>query len=496
MPILFDRRRSPNTIWNAEALAERFHLAPPGVTPQSTVEEQNAQLDAFLYRGYRSGGTEFLRTVEGRFACAHWDQAAGVIFLARDWIGEQPFQWIATPRGFAVANTIRDLQVAIPDWYSYRYTRAFPQAKCLEIEVSEANRNCVSETSRYVRHALYDDFVERLPASPADAGDALSTMSADVRAALLASAERRMTRTKSDRVAVLLSGGLDSLSVALVLRELGAPIVAYTLAVGEGGDDVQQASVFARQLGIEHRVVRVTPTEAVKAAPAIVEIGETYHLFNFYCTVGMYFLGRQLADDGITTAYCGEAVNEALGDYHDWEIQDSTGARHVIQHVPFERMRQPGERLLYVWGQAHDRGKYNHQLGTGLAKHAGSRMFKPFLHFGLRLDCPYYDRSVLAPLVSLNPDLLDAIGGKPGLFLRIFKQDLVRHGISEEQVAGSQKVRLQDASDGGRGGLSPVLLGAGYDQKWLIQAFDERFGADLNPELERLRLGRTTTGTT
>ena len=31
-------------------------------------------------------------------------------------------------------------------------------------------------------------------------------------------------------------------------------------------------------------------------------------------------------------------------------------------------------------------GRYNHQLGAGLAKHAGSRMFKPFLEYGLALE--------------------------------------------------------------------------------------------------------------
>lgn len=485
-----DRRQYRGMIWNLDDLCRTFRLARPGQMPTGELD-----IDAFIYSGFRTAGTPFLAAIEGRYACVHLDPVQRVLFLARDWIGEVPFHWLATRRGFVVANSVAALRTAAGDAYSYRYVRAFPQSKCLEIDLSGVDERCVSETCRYRADALYYDFGRDCQEAHRHGGRLLITPHLHVVHDAL---ERSIHQRSGDlpgnaRVAVLLSGGLDSLSVAMLLRILDVPFTAYTLSVEDGGDDVQMAAEFARRLGVDHNIVKVTAHDIIAAAPAVVEIAETYHLYNFFCSVGMYLLGRGLADAGISTAFCGEAVNEALGDYHDWSITDpKTGRERVLQHVNYDRMKNPSERLLYVWGQSSDRGKYNRQLGSGLAKHAGSRMFKPLMPVGLRLECPYYDREVLAHLVSLPASVLDSCGGKPGVFVRLFQQELEHFGFPSDLVQRCKKVRFQDASEGGRGGITPVLLEAGYDQERLIALFNDRFGANLDVKLETQRLVAVT----
>lgn len=487
--MLEDRRIIAGDIWNIDELCRRFALSKEA---PAAGEGARDGVDRFIYAGFRKAGATFLEWIEGRFACAYFDPDRRVLFLARDWIGEAPLHWIASRRGFVVANTIAALRESVPDSYSYRFVRAFPQSKYMEIDFSEVDQRCVSETCRFREDALYYDFraaCEHLRRSGLQGTRAHLEL---VRDALERSTARR-TGPIRGKIAVLLSGGLDSLSVALMLRSMGVPFVAYTLSIGSGGDDVRMATQFARHLGVEHRIVRVEADDVLRVAPEVVSIAETYHLYNYLCAVGMYLLGSRIAEDGFSVAFCGEAVNEALGDYKDWSVADeASGERRVLQHVNHQRMSQSSERVLYVWGQERDRGKYNRQLGTGLAKHAGSRMVKPFLRYGLKLESPYYDRSVLSHLVSLPADALAGVGGKPGLVMSAFRADLERLHFPNSLVLGCSKVRLQDASEGGRGGITPIMLGAGYDQRRLVELFNEAFCANLDPRLESERLLAST----
>ena len=192
---------------------------------------------------------------------------------------------------------------------------------------------------------------------------------------------------------------------------------------------------------------------------------------------------------GFEVAFCGEAVNEALGDYHDWTITDSrTRDEIILQKINSERLAKVEERIAYAWGKSADAGFYNKQLGTGLAKHAGSRMYKPFFGHGLQLEAPYYDRSVMQNMISISPEFLNQYGGKPGLFLRAFQCDLQQFKIPEDLVLNCKKVRFQDASEGGEGGITSVLYRQGLNQKRAIEIFNRLFGAHLDSSLETRRL--------
>ena len=109
----------------------------------------------------------------------------------------------------------------------------------------------------------------------------------------------------------------------------------------------------------------------MKAYANAVKVSESFHLYNVYCAIGMDLLGSKLTDLGIKNAFCGEAMNEAVGDYKDWIVYDPIAKTDVlIQKINSERLQNVKERILYVWGNSSDKGKYNRQLGTGLAKHA------------------------------------------------------------------------------------------------------------------------------
>lgn len=480
MKFLVDRRTRVGCLWNIQELVSQHRLGPGA---------RRWNLDRLIYEGFCQAGPTFLDRVEGRFAVAYLDRERELLFLARDWIGEVPFHWSVSNEKIVVANTIEAIQSELKGEYAYRYVLAFPLSKYSLIDVSEIRPHNVANNIRFTEEERYYNFEAECMGKKGGGQKPLRESARCVRELLKQSIQRRLDGNGSRRANLLLSGGLDSFSIAIALRRLGVSVTAYTLSIGAGGKDVSRAREYAKLLGCEHEVVEVDSRQVRNVIDAAIRTSESYHCYNVYCAVGMHLLGERLAAVGVESAFCGEAVNEALGDYRDWEVLDpKSRVSCVLQHVDYRRMERVNERVLYVWGQRGDRGKYNRQLGGGLAKHAGSRMYKPFLHHGIDLESPYYDRSLLSEMIAIRPSALRSHGGKAGFFTMVFKQDLEEMGIPESVLVGSEKVRLQDGSNGGEGGITPILLAHGWTQAKLIRRFNDEFGADLDPEREAARL--------
>jgi len=454
----------------------------------------------FLYRGFQRYGIDFVRSVHGRFGAAYHDQKKDVVFLCRDWVGEVPLYYYLTDDSIVVANRIADIQTRIgPERYRYQFVRAVPHSHALLIDVAGQYvfGHATRKAWRVHPPLLYYDF----------ANDPVGVWSGDnkrnldeavhaIRCSLERSVRERLEGLPTDRpLAVLLSGGIDSLTVAYLVKKHAGKrdIVAYTLAVGSGGHDVRQARAIAQHFGLESRVVTATPADLVSGYAEAVQTCELYHIANVYCAVGIRALGKALKKDGIATAFCGEGVNEALGDYRDWVIRDpATKKERTLQRVDHDRLCQTSERALYVWGQPRKEGRYNLQLGTGLAKHGIGRMVKPLIDLGVQLECPYLDAEVMRRLVSIPYRRLEAVDGKPGLMAKVFADEVARGSIPEEFFFKSQKIRLQDASELGESGITPVLQQAGFGQTETIRIFNQQFGANLDPVLDAERLTGTS----
>ncbi len=485
-----DLRVARGRIWNIDDMVRRFPVGAPTAPWNQGVKVSDEQwIDDFIYQGYRTHHLPFLVHLKGRFATAHFDAERRCLFLARDWIGELPFHILATRQGILISNTIGAIRNAAVADYAYSYVRAFPQAHIQEIDLSETDPLCVALTMRSMEPQQYCDFPSLVHQAGYDVGYELDHSKAEHLRGLLVGSIARRVRSLSGPLALLLSGGLDSLSIALTMKAMGLKFEAYTLSVDGAGDDVSMAAEFAGRLHIAHHVIRVSNEDVVQVFEQAVKTSECYPLYNVYCAVGMLLLARKLHEMGLRSAFCGEGVNEAVGDYKDWEVfNPKTGQVVILQRINSARIQRTEERQLLVWGHPRDKGKYNKQLGSGLAKHAGSRMVKPFLAAGLTLECPYYDPQLLSHLVAVPADLLHDLGGKPGLVARVFESDLKQLGLDRELLESCKKVRLQDASEGGRGGITEILLSKGCDQRLAIDIFNREFGAALDPENDGRRL--------
>lgn len=457
-------------------------------------EPTASDIDERMYRGFLAHGPEFIAGVKGRFGLSYYDAAARQIFLCRDWVGEVPLHYYLVEDTMLVANSITEIREYLgPEHFRYEFVRAVPHSHALIFDSTEMYRvGATRRRSFRVRQkTLWYDFAARVSAAQRSSKEtAENTGQSGLRLAIEdAVRERLHSWPTQSKVAVLLSGGIDSLCVAYLAKRIRPDVVAYTLEAGEGGEDAVRAQEIAAAFGLPIRVVHVGPEEFAEDYSNAVAASEIYHLPNVYCAAGMRFLGHALHRDGIEAAFCGEGVNEALGDYHDWTIDDPRdGSRRVLQCVDDTVFAHVAGRLRYVWGRPDTGGRYNFHLGSGLAKHGISRMVKPMLGYGVQLECPWLDRDVMVKLVSLSADEIERAGGKPGLMAEVFGQDIQNGEMRANFILESRKIRLQDASEHGRGGLTGHLIAAGFDQSATLEMFNQHFGAHLDSTLDAQRL--------
>ena len=213
-----------------------------------------------ILHAYAVWGMECVEHLRGDFSFAIWDARNKALFCARDHFGIKPFYYAQLGEMFLFSNTLNcvrlhpevseDLnEAAIGDFLlfglnydnattSFRDVQRLPPAHCLTFSSNglKIKRYWAPPTDGRIRYAKPGDYVEHFQALLQDAV-------AD--------------RLRTDRVGILLSGGLDSSSVAAVAKEVSAKsgrateICGYTyvyesLIPDREGEYARQVAEFLR----------------------------------------------------------------------------------------------------------------------------------------------------------------------------------------------------------------------------------------------------------
>jgi asparagine synthase (glutamine-hydrolysing) len=249
-------------------------------------------------------GEAVLPRLRGMFAFAIWDTLSGNIFLARDPYGIKPLYLASTERGWLFASQVKALLAsglvattpdaagqagfwllgsvpeprtwfrdirALPAGHFAWITSAGPQPSRCYLDIGDAWRTAGGEE-------LGDDAVRE-----------------QVRNALLDSVRAHLVSDVP--VGVFLSGGIDSGSLAGLMRQAGAAglqgvTVAFGEFAGSHDDEVPVAARLAARYGIEHHVREVGRAEFESDLPRILAAMD------------------QPSVDGINSWYASKAVAE------------------------------------------------------------------------------------------------------------------------------------------------------------------------------------------
>jgi len=211
-----------------------------------------------ILRAYAAWGAECVQHLRGDFAFAIWDAHKKFLFCARDHFGVKPFYYSELGELFLFSNTLDCLRqhpsiseelndAAIGDFLlfglncdvattTFRDIRRLPAAHAMTIssEGLRIQRYWSAPTEGHIRYKRAEDYVEHfqilLQAAVSD-------------------------RTRVDRAGILLSGGLDSATIATTARELAGATLdlrAYTVVDASSipDHDAEHARIVAEFLKI------------------------------------------------------------------------------------------------------------------------------------------------------------------------------------------------------------------------------------------------------
>ncbi len=291
-----------------------------------------------IVHAYEQWGDECLTRLRGMFAFALWDANRDRLLLARDRFGIKPLYYAQSGNRFAFASEVRPILEALPDlprranrralWQLFEVgfipspLTAFDSVFKLPAAHALAYERGQIDIHPYW-HLAYPPDGQHAPVDPQTAAEQFVFR---LREAVDA------WRLSDVPVGSLLSGGVDSASLAALLAEVSSGQI-HTFTIGFAAashDESALAREAARAIGSHHHELTFTPAD-FNHLPRVVR-----HLEEPQCSatsVPIYLLYKACHEAGFKVVMTGEGADELLGGYHWFD-----GDRRVR---PFLRLPQP-----------------------------------------------------------------------------------------------------------------------------------------------------------
>ncbi len=245
----------------------------------------------------------WLDRLNGIFAFALWDRAAGRYLIAREPIGVCPLYWGHDADGRVwVASEMKALVRVCED------VAQFPPGHWYD--------SVTGQLQRYYERAWRDyAFTEGAQVS-----------ARELREAFEGAVHRQLMSDVP--YGVLLSGGLDSSLVAACAARFARRRVEdgdqteawwprlHSFAIGlKGSPDLAAAAIAAEALGTVHHGFTYTFEEGLDALPEVIRHIETYDVTTIRASTPMYLLARRIKAMGVKMVLSGEGSDEVFGGY-------------------------------------------------------------------------------------------------------------------------------------------------------------------------------------
>ncbi len=215
-----------------------------------------------ILRGYQVQGASFFSKMRGMWALAIYNPQKRQVLLARDPFGIKPLYYIKSGRHFAFSSEMKALNLyaqtnrmkfhfsstGVASYFALGYS-IHPYTVFEEIRKLEPGT--------YMEISLEHNTVKTTPYSWKNPSPKRT-----LEETLIDSVERHLVADVP--VGVFLSGGVDSTLIALMLKELGQPLHAFTVSM-EGRKDAEYARKIAQFSGLTHHVVELTAERLTEA---------------------------------------------------------------------------------------------------------------------------------------------------------------------------------------------------------------------------------------
>jgi len=283
-----------------------------------------------LIHGYREWSTSLQDHLEGMYAFALWDRAAGRLLLSRDLFGEKPL-WVrwridGNPRIHAFASDARALAM-LDDPPDGRRAASVPWRerawlpRYLQVGYHWASSSPYDDLDptgpQSIEPTIRDTIDDLMPERPRELASPM-----DVERAIRTAVERRLEADVP--LGCFLSGGVDSSLIAAFAHAATGDLRTFSVRMPDDRyDETPYAEMVAHDLGTDHTTLEVS----MEPAEDLVRLVHTLGLpFGDSSILPTYWVSRA-AREHVTVALSGDGGDELFIGY-----QRYIGARHVNRH--------------------------------------------------------------------------------------------------------------------------------------------------------------------
>jgi len=291
---------------------------------------------------YRCWGKQCVERFNGMFAFALWDEAAQVLFCARDHFGIKPFYYYRSESLLAFASESKALSMfhgnaldaqSIAAYLLGSYVPGSSSIfqgvrKLLPGHTMSVKPSGETVVSRYWRMSRYADQADDRPA----------------RQKLKENLEHAVKRQlRSDvPVGALLSGGVDSGMVVALASRMTQAMDTYSVGFeGHAVNELPAAAYVAKRFGTRHHEMLVDNTSAM--AYLDIALSHLTEPIADTAIIPSYLLSRMASEDGVKVLLSGTGGDEVFGGYGRYV--GSSLKRRVFTKLP-AFFRQAIGRLL------------------------------------------------------------------------------------------------------------------------------------------------------
>ncbi len=298
---------------------------------------------------YEEYGTDCLNYLNGQFAIGIWDSREKTLLLARDRMGIRPLFYTHTDHSLMFASEIKSF-LAVPGFHLeldekalrqvFTYWAAQPPLTPFEnVKQIPPGHFLLCREDKLVVEPYWTLSFQSENYWTSDGDDEVFEKFVE----LLIDATR--VRLRADvPVGAYLSGGLDSSTIAAIIRKYTeTPLDSFSIAFSsEEFNESSFQQEMAHYLGTRHQVIHCTPQDIGQVFPQVIWHTESPILRT--SPAPMYLLSKLVRENGYKVVLTGEGADEILAGY---DIFKEMKIRRFVAKDPSSSLRPLLFKKLY-----------------------------------------------------------------------------------------------------------------------------------------------------
>ncbi|GKS61511.1 MAG: asparagine synthase (glutamine-hydrolyzing) [Candidatus Nitrosocosmicus sp.] len=260
--------------------------------------------------------------LDGIYILAIKEQSTGNIILVRDGIGVRQIYYGEDDRYFAFGSEKKALWKISLDG---KIQRLLPGYALFISQRSEENSFTTSlhpvtvNTSKSIR--------SKYPISYKDIDSALNAYNN----ALIASVEKRVR--DFSRIGIVFSGGIDSVIVAYLAKQMVPEVICYTSGI-RGSNDITNSIEIAEKLDLRLEINELSQDDVERMIPNIINVIEDDNMGQVEVAIPIYAAVKLAREQGIRVMLTGQGADEIFGGY-SWysKIVQKYGYDKILEYM-------------------------------------------------------------------------------------------------------------------------------------------------------------------